>query len=213
MTNEELREMTETTRAIAGSDLKASSTLGFELDDEHADFQAVCRSFVAREIMPLVVDAERSGTFPMGLLQPLAKAGLLGLGHPAEHGGSGGGMLARTLLAEEMAKACGGITATVMVDAYMAGPHLSHFGTETQQEEYLGPMIRGEEVLAIAVTEPGAGSDVAGIRTTAKPRSTVRLDVGRVSGRVGQLGVAARVIERAEGFAVRVGPVEAVAVA
>lgn len=160
--------MTETTRDVIGSDLKASAALGFELDDEHADFQAVCRAFVEREVMPLVGEAERSGSFPLALLQPLAKAGLLGLGHPAEHGGSGGGMLARTLLAEELAKACGGITATVMVDAYMAGPHLSHFGTEAQQAEYLAPMIRGEEVLAIAVTEPGAGSDVAGIRTSAK---------------------------------------------
>ncbi|HEX4106598.1 MAG TPA: acyl-CoA dehydrogenase family protein, partial [Solirubrobacteraceae bacterium] len=150
----------------------------FELDDDLSHFREVCRSFVDNEVRPLIRDAEEQGTFPLELLPKLAAAGLLGIGHPAEDGGVGGGMLARTVLMEELGRSCGGIAVTIGVNAYMASPHLSHFGTLEQRTRYLAPMIRGEHVVAIAVTEPGAGSDVAGIKTPAK-----RVDGGwRISG-------------------------------
>jgi acyl-CoA dehydrogenase len=151
----------------------------FELDDDHQEFRAICRAFVADRVLPRVADAERTGTFPAELWGELADAGLLGLGHPEEFGGTGGDSLAVTVLAEELARACGGIAVTVLVSAYMAAPHLALFGSVDLKRRYLPAILAGEQVAAIAVTEPGAGSDVAAIRTVAR-----RVDGGyRIFGR------------------------------
>jgi acyl-CoA dehydrogenase/citronellyl-CoA dehydrogenase len=139
----------------------------FELDDIHQDFREVCNSFVDRELLPIVDEAERDG-FPSELWGKLAEAGLLGVGHPEEYGGSGGGVLAMTILAEALGRASGGLAVTPLVDAYMAAPHLSHFGSDEQKREFLEPVIKGQKIAAIAVTEPGAGSDVAGMTARAK---------------------------------------------
>ncbi|MGW4420837.1 acyl-CoA dehydrogenase family protein [Streptosporangium sp. NPDC004631] len=139
-----------------------------ELDSEHAAFSVMCRDFVADRVLPLVDEAERTRTFPPRLWRDLADAGLLGLGHPEHHGGSGGDPLAIALLSEHLARASGGVAVTPLVSSYMAAPHLARFGTERQQERYLAPVLAGDAVAAIAVSEPGAGSDVAGIATTAQ---------------------------------------------
>ncbi|MEZ5076708.1 MAG: acyl-CoA dehydrogenase family protein [Solirubrobacterales bacterium] len=141
----------------------------FDLDADHRDFQDVCRSFVARELKPRVREAEAAGTFPPELWAKLADAGLLGVGHPEEYGGTGGGALAMTILSEELAHASGGLAITPLVSSYMAAPHLAKFGSAEQKERWLRPVLAGEAVAAIAVTEPGAGSDVAAIAATAKP--------------------------------------------
>lgn len=142
--------------------------MSFELDDDHRDFQEVCRNFVSREFAPRVREAEAAGTFPADLWPAMAAAGLLGINHPEEYGGSGGGVLALAILSEELAHASGGLAITPLVSSYMAGPHLARYGSEEQKERWLAPLLAGESVAAIAVTEPGAGSDVAGIATTAK---------------------------------------------
>ena len=142
----------------------------FELDDDHRDFQEVCRKFVANELMPHVREAEAAGTFPAELWPKMAEAGLLGVAHPEEFGGSGGGALAMTILSEELAKASGGLAITPLVSSYMAAPHLAKFGSAEQKERWLRPVLAGEAVAAIAVTEPGAGSDVAGIAAIAVER-------------------------------------------
>jgi acyl-CoA dehydrogenase/citronellyl-CoA dehydrogenase len=139
----------------------------FDLDEDHRDFQDVCRAFVARELKPRVREAEAAGTFPAELWPKLAEAGLLGVGHPEEYGGTGGGALAMTILSEELARASGGLAITPLVSSYMAAPHLARFGTPEQKERWLRPVLAGEAVAAIAVTEPGAGSDVAGIAARA----------------------------------------------
>ena len=147
--------------------LPETTSVAFELDDDHRAFQEVCRTFVDREVKPLVREAEESATFPPSLWPGMAAAGLLGVGHPEEHGGTGGGVLALAILSEELARACGGIAITPLVSSYMAAPHLARFGSEEQKRDYLAPVLRGEKVAAIAVTEPGAGSDVAGLSTRA----------------------------------------------
>jgi acyl-CoA dehydrogenase len=140
----------------------------FDLDDDHLAFREVCQSFVANEVKPRVREAEAAGTFPPELWPKMAAAGLLGLGHPEELGGSGGGVLALTILSEELAHASGGLAVTPLVSSYMAGPHLARYGNEEQKERWLRPLLAGECVAAIAVTEPGAGSDVAGLSARAK---------------------------------------------
>jgi acyl-CoA dehydrogenase len=143
----------------------AEATLGaspsFDLDDDHLAFREVCRAFVTKELKPRVKEAEASGRFPVELWPKMAAAGLLGIAHPEEYGGTGGGALALTILSEELAKASGGLAVTPLVSSYMAGPHITHYGTPEQKERWLRPLLAGEVVAAIAVTEPAAGSDVA----------------------------------------------------
>ncbi|MEM6107506.1 acyl-CoA dehydrogenase family protein [Mycobacterium sp. 050272] len=142
--------------------------MAWELDDDHATFREVCRDFTDREVRPLVDTAESGGVFPAELWKPLGAAGLLGLLTPEEFGGSGGDALAVAILAEELTRASGGIAVTALVSAYMAGPHLVRNGTDEQRQRWLAALAAGEAVAAIAVTEPGTGSDVAGITTRAR---------------------------------------------
>jgi acyl-CoA dehydrogenase len=142
--------------------------MGWELDEVHSDFRASCRAFVDDRVRPLVEESERAGRFPGELWKALGDADLLGLLTGEEHGGSGADALAVTLLAEELARASGGIAVTVLVSAYMAAPHIVHYGTDEQRARYLRGLVAGDKVAAIAVTEPGVGSDVAGLASTAK---------------------------------------------
>src|SRR5688500_4321092 len=140
----------------------------FELDDLHREFQQVCRDFVTEHVMPKVERAEQEGEVPLELMPLMGRYGFLGLGFPEEAGGAGGDMLAIAIFSEEMARSSGGIAVTPLVSAYMAAPHLARYGTLEQQRHYLAPIAAGEKIASIGVTEPGAGSDVAGMRTTAK---------------------------------------------
>lgn len=140
----------------------------FELDEEHEAFRASCRNFVEKTVQPERAAAERSG-FPAALWPALARAGLLGVGHPEEDGGTGGDHVALAILAEELSTVSGGLAVTVLVSSYMAAPHLARFGSPELRARYLRPVLRGEAVAAIAVTEPSGGSDVARLATTARP--------------------------------------------
>jgi acyl-CoA dehydrogenase len=141
--------------------------MSWELDAEHRDFQAVCRTFVDRHARPAVGEAEALGRVPRQLWKELGAAGLLGLLTPEEYGGSGGDQLAVALLAEELARASGGIAISPLVSAYMAAPHIAVYGSAEQRAAYLPGLARGESIAALAVTEPDAGSDVAAIATSA----------------------------------------------
>lgn len=142
--------------------------MSWELSDEHVAFRATCRAFVDREIRPLVPEAESTGTFPTDLMKRFGAAGLLGLVTPEELGGSGHDSLAVAILSEELARASGGIAVTALVSAYMAGPHIVRHGTAAQRQRWVGALCDGEAIAAIAVTEPQAGSDVAGMASTAR---------------------------------------------
>jgi alkylation response protein AidB-like acyl-CoA dehydrogenase len=144
-----------------------------ELDEVHEDFRRTCRAFTDERVRPLVAEAERDGRPPERLWKELGDAGLLGLLTPPEFGGSageGGEATAVAVLAEELTRACGGIAVSALVSAYMAAPHLVRHGTPAQQERWVAALAAGEAIAAIAITEPGAGSDVAGIGTRARRR-------------------------------------------
>ena len=141
--------------------------MNWELDAEHREFQATCRTFVDRHVRPVVDEAELLGRPPGRLWKELGAAGLLGLLTPEEYGGSGGDQLAVALLAEELARASGGIAVSPLVSAYMAAPHIVAYGSIEQRARHLPALARGDSVAAIAVTEPGSGSDVAGITSSA----------------------------------------------
>jgi acyl-CoA dehydrogenase len=146
-----------------------TAAMSWELDDEHEEFRASVRGFVDRHVRPVVDESEEAGRPPAALLKEMGSAGLLGLAVPEAYGGGAGDTLAIVVLAEELARASGGIAVTALVTGYMSTPHIAHFGTEAQRARYLPGLIAGEKIAAIAVTEPGAGSNVGGITTRATP--------------------------------------------
>ena len=141
----------------------------WELDAEHEDFRASVRTFVDRQVRPVVEEAEEKGRPPAALLKEMGSAGLLGLAVPEEYGGGAGDALAIVVLSEELARASGGIAVTALVTGYMSTPHIAKFGTEAQCARYLPSLVAGEKIASIAVTEPGTGSNVGGITTRATP--------------------------------------------
>jgi citronellyl-CoA dehydrogenase len=136
---------------------------------EHEAFRASVRDFVDHEVQPHVDEWEASGMFPAHeLFAKLAKLGALGLEYDPEYGGGGADHLFTVVLCEELGRIdAGGPPMGIGVQIMMATPSLHEFGTHEQKERFLVPALRGEAVCSIAVTEPGAGSDVAGIRTRA----------------------------------------------
>ena len=136
---------------------------------EHDQFRRVVRDVVENEINPYVDDWEDAGIFPAHELFPkLAAVGALGLEYSEEMGGQGADHSFTVVLGEELGRAdCAGIPMAIAVQTSMATPAIAEFGSTDLQQRYLAPALRGEMVSAIAVSEPDAGSDVAGIRTKA----------------------------------------------
>ena len=146
-----------------------TAAISWELDPEHEEFRASVRAFVDRHVRPVVDESEQAGRPPAALLKEMGAAGLLGLAIGEEDGGGGGDALAIMVLSEELARASGGIAVTALVSGYMSAPHIARFGTAEQRARYLPGIIAGEKIAAIAVTEPGTGSNVGGITTRATP--------------------------------------------
>jgi acyl-CoA dehydrogenase len=146
-----------------------TAAMSWELDAEHEEFRASVRGFVDRHVRPVVDESEQAGRPPAALLKEMGSAGLLGLAVPEAYGGGAGDTLAIVVLAEELARASGGIAVTALVTGYMSTPHIANFGTEAQRARYLPGLIAGEKIASIAVTEPGTGSNVGGITTRATP--------------------------------------------
>ena len=134
---------------------------------EHEDFRAAVRRFVATELAPHAREWEDAHWFPNEVFTRMAKEGYLGLKYPEAYGGSDGGYVADAVLTEELSRCgSGGLAAGIGAHIGIATPPIWKFGTEEQKQRYLAPAIRGEKIGALAITEPDAGSDVAGIRTT-----------------------------------------------
>ncbi len=126
------------------------------------------RRFMAEEVVPHGETWEVDGMVPRDVLRRMGALGFLAMRHPEEHGGAGLGAMASLILSEELGRATfGGFSATVLVHTDMASPHLARYGNAAQKARYLPAICRGESITAVAVTEPGAGSDVAGLSTRA----------------------------------------------
>ncbi|MDP6706316.1 MAG: acyl-CoA dehydrogenase family protein [Alphaproteobacteria bacterium] len=138
--------------------------------EEHNLLRDQIRRFVEREIKPHGDAWEEAGMVPREVLRQMGELGFFGLRFPEELGGSGMDIFAMIILGEELGRSTyGGVSVTVMVHTAMASPHLVYAGNEAQIAKYLPGILSGETITAIAVTEPDAGSDVAGIRTRAVP--------------------------------------------
>ena len=133
--------------------------------------------FVTKEIAPNVDEWEAAREFPRELYARCAELGFLGLKFPEEYGGQGGTHLHDAIWVEELARSggSGGVAAGLNAHASIAMPPIFNFGTDEQKQRWLVPGIAGEKIGALGITEPGAGSDVAGITTFAE-----RVDGGYV---------------------------------
>jgi acyl-CoA dehydrogenase len=136
--------------------------------EEHEELRASVRGFLERELAPHAQQWEAEEWFPDEVFSKLAGQGLLGLKYPQEYGGEGGDHLHEAVLVEELARiGSGGTAAGIGAHTNIATPPIWKFGTEEHKQRYLVPAIRGEKIGALGITEPGAGSDVASLRTSA----------------------------------------------
>jgi acyl-CoA dehydrogenase len=138
------------------------------LTDEHEMLRRTVRAFVEKEVVPHVDAWEEAGRIPRPFWRRLGELGLLGLEFPTEYGGGGGDFFSSVVLGEEMARCrSGGVAFSVLVHTDMSSPWLVRYGTEAQKQAYLPGIVSGETVCALGITEPGTGSDMAGIATRA----------------------------------------------
>ena len=137
--------------------------------EEHEMLRDQLRRFVDEEVKPHADAWEDEGCVPRDVLRRMGELGFLGIRYPEQFGGSAMDSLGSVVLAEEMGRSSfGGFGITVLVHTDMASPHLMNAGTPAQIAHYMPDVVAGRRICAVAVTEPGAGSDVKGIRTTAR---------------------------------------------
>jgi alkylation response protein AidB-like acyl-CoA dehydrogenase len=150
----------------------ASQRRHFIFTDEHEQLRESIRRFVIKELQPHAEEWEET-TFPDWVFERMGELGFLGLDKPEAYGGQGGDYYTSLVLAEEIVHAhCGGLAMGLAVHTDMAMPPILAFGTEEQKHEWVVPAIAGKKILCLGITEPDAGSDVAGIKTTARRDST-----------------------------------------
>jgi alkylation response protein AidB-like acyl-CoA dehydrogenase len=142
--------------------------MNFDLTEAQRLVRDMVREFAEKEIRPRAAEIDRTDEFPRDLWRRMAELGILGMTLPSEYGGSGADTLSWAIAQEEMARA-----SVVVADIQLLGKLMQDVilknGTEAQKEKYLPRMAGGEKICVIAQTEPGTGSDVAGIQTTARP--------------------------------------------
>jgi len=141
-----------------------------KLTPEHEELKRTIERFVVQELNPHVDEWEEAGIFPAHeVFRKLGELGLLGLTKPEAYGGAGLDYSYSVLMAETLGNIrCGGVPMAIGVQTDMATPALARFGSDGLRAEFLAPAIAGQAVACIGVSEPGAGSDVAAIRTTAR---------------------------------------------
>jgi citronellyl-CoA dehydrogenase len=136
--------------------------------EEHQHFRATVRKFCERELAPHAAEWERDELFPDWVFQRAGELGILGAHYPVDVGGAGGDFWFSVAKSEELPRCrMAGVSMGLLVQSDMATPVLHDLGTPEQKAEFLTPALRGQKIAALAVTEPGAGSDVAAIETVA----------------------------------------------
>jgi acyl-CoA dehydrogenase len=135
---------------------------------EHAAFRDTIRRFVAKEIEPYATEWDEAGEFPRELYKKAAAIGVLQLRFPAEYGGIECDRFHRIIWAQELARAGSGGVSASLNSHTIGAPPIARFGSEAMKARVLPPILTGEKISALAITEPGAGSDVANIRTSAR---------------------------------------------
>ncbi|MCI0669745.1 MAG: acyl-CoA dehydrogenase family protein [Myxococcaceae bacterium] len=136
---------------------------------EHDAFRATVRAFVEKELTPHALEWDRAGIFPREVFRKCGELGFLGINHDPAYGGSGLDYWYVTAFAEELTRSTNaGVNMALLVQGQMATPIINEIGTDEQKREFLAPALTGEKIAALGVSEPGCGSDVASLKTTAR---------------------------------------------
>jgi alkylation response protein AidB-like acyl-CoA dehydrogenase len=177
--------------------------MDFRLSDEQQLLRASVREFAEAEIRPHVMEWDETQQFPMDLLPKLAGLGLMGIQFAEEYGGAGMSAVDYCICIEELARVCPAIALSVAAHNGLCSAHIAMFGSEDQKRSYLPRLIRGEALGAWGLTEAGAGSDAAGMRTTATRHADGWVLNGAKSfithGRIGGVMVVIAVTDRTLG--------------
>jgi alkylation response protein AidB-like acyl-CoA dehydrogenase len=142
----------------------------FELPEELQEIQRVVREFAAAEVAPRAREWDASGEFPWEVVRKLGPLGIMGISVPEELGGAGMGALATAVVVEELARHDGSLALTVASHNGLGTGHILRFGSDAQRRRWLPPLAAGEKLAAWGLTEPGSGSDAAGMLTRAERR-------------------------------------------
>jgi glutaryl-CoA dehydrogenase (non-decarboxylating) len=151
---------------MSGQDFKEG--INFELTPEQELVRTTAREFVDKEILPKISELDREHVLSFDIIHGMADLGMLGAPIPEEYGGQGLDFIATALLCEEIERGDGGFRTLLSVHMGLNSLTLLEFGTEEQKHKYLVPQARGEKIACFGLTEPGAGSDVASIESTAR---------------------------------------------
>jgi len=146
----------------------SSPSVHFALTDEQRMLQNLARDFARTEVAPVAEHYDRTAEFPLAVIAKARQAGLININIPFEYEGGGASLMEESVVAEELAWGCSGISTTLMINNLAAIPIIVA-GDDAQKKEWLGRMTGGQ-LASYAVTEPAAGSDVAGIQSTATKR-------------------------------------------
>ncbi|HLQ98153.1 MAG TPA: acyl-CoA dehydrogenase family protein [Candidatus Dormibacteraeota bacterium] len=141
--------------------------MNFELTSEQIMIQEMVREFANEVIRPRAIDTDVHAKFPADILEEMGKLGLMGIPFPEEYGGSNGDTISYVIAAEEIARVCGSTALSYAATVSLGASPIFYFGTEEQKQTHLIPLARGEVLGAFGLTEPNAGSDAGGTKTTA----------------------------------------------
>jgi alkylation response protein AidB-like acyl-CoA dehydrogenase len=142
--------------------------LNFQFSEEQEDIRRSVREFAEKELRPHVMEWDEAQHFPGEILPELASLGLMGVAVPAEYGGAGLGYTEYALVIEELSRVDGSVGIMVAAHNSLCSGHIFIAGTEQQKQKYLVPLARGDKLGCWSLTEPQAGSDAGGTRTTAR---------------------------------------------
>jgi alkylation response protein AidB-like acyl-CoA dehydrogenase len=142
--------------------------VNFSFTDEQQQLRRSIREFAEGEIAPHVMVWDEASRFPVEIIPKLAQMGLLGVLFPEQYGGAGLGYIEYVIAIEELSRVDGSIGIIVAAHNSLCSNHIFKFGTEAQKQKYLIPLAQGKKIGAWSLTEPEAGSDAGGTRTTAK---------------------------------------------
>ncbi|SDI83948.1 acyl-CoA dehydrogenase family protein [Natribacillus halophilus] len=141
--------------------------MDFQYTEEQRMIRDMVRDFAEAEIAPKAEEVDQSGRFPEETFAQMGPLGILGLPISEEYGGAGADTISYALAVEEIGKACGGTGLSYAASVSLGAGPLDSFGTKAQKEEYLVPIVKGEALGSFGLTEPNAGSDAGGTKTTA----------------------------------------------
>src|SRR5882724_12375847 len=143
--------------------------MDFQLTDEQLQLKKSLREFAEREILPNVMKWDEANHFPLETIKELGRMGVLGMIFPAEYGGAGLGYVEYVIAIEELSRVDGSVGIIVAAHNSLCTNHIYKFGTEEQKKKYVTPLAQGTKLGCWSLTEPEAGSDAGGTRTTAVP--------------------------------------------